>query len=104
MAFPFLIEILNIFYTVSWQIAYFKTFGLGNTIITPKNSQAKNIKIDKPEFFKAKIKDTLIFIKGANNEIAKFYLYNQTKCSVILCPKYDRLFLSPAKFYLIFIG
>ena len=75
MSTPFVIEILNIFYTISWQICYFKTFGLGNTIITPKNSQAKNIKIDNLKFFKVKIEDIMIFIKGANNEIAKFYLY-----------------------------
>lgn len=75
MASPFLIEILNIFYAISWQTGYFRTFGLGNTIITPKNSQAKNIRIDSPKFFKAKIDDILIYIKGANDEIAKFYLY-----------------------------
>lgn len=75
MAYPFLIEILNVFYTVSWQIGYFKTFGLGDTIITPKNSQARNIRIDNLKFFNAKIEDIMVFIKGANDEIEKFYLY-----------------------------
>lgn len=75
MASPFLIEILNVFYAINWQTGYFRTFGLGNTIITPKNSQAKNIRIDSPKFFKAKIEDILIYIKGANDKIEKFYLY-----------------------------
>ncbi len=75
MASPFPIEILNVFYAISWQTGYFRTFGLGNTIITPKNSQAKNIRIDSPKFFKAKIEDILIYIKGANDKIEKFYLY-----------------------------